>query len=64
MGFQVDVFFALIYHNWTQFPNGVPKPIPFCPIWRNDISKSIGFFFSLTIIFQSIWSLEAKYYEI
>jgi len=43
----VDIFFGLIYHNWTQLPNGVPKLIPLCPIWGNDTSKSIGFFFSI-----------------
>jgi hypothetical protein len=59
----MDVFFGLIYHNSRllyaislKLPNGVPKPIPFCTIWGNDTSQSIGFFFSLTIIFQSIWN--------
>ncbi len=50
----MDEIFGLIYHNWTQLPNGVAKPIPFCPICGNDTSKSIGFFLSLIVIFQSI----------
>ncbi len=41
----MDVVFGLSYHNWTQLPNGVLKPIPFCPIWGNDTSKSIDLFF-------------------
>jgi len=40
--------------------NGIPKPVPFCPIWGNDTSKLMekDFFFNNgTLKYLELWKL-------
>jgi hypothetical protein len=43
-----------------KLPNGVSKPIPFCPIWGNDVTKAMekeNFITARILKYLEFWNL-------